>query len=353
MHLLYLHHGYFPLLAGAEAMTYQVAERMQQRGHTVQVICQSLDERIVQQQHGDLLVTGVPTLDEAVLRGCLCQMPDLIHVVDAVWPEYPVQGCALAQRWQIPLVITPASTISTWQDVPATLTACRAADLVYVLTEAERQVFMAHEIAAERLVVIGQGAHLIGQADPAQFRREHQIGGPMVLFLGRKAHFKGYRLLLEAAGEVWRTIPQACFVFVGPRWDDNCAAVFAAHADRRIIEIDVVSEVEKHSALAACDVLCLPSSADVFPLVFLEAWACRKPVVATPFAGVQEIIRHERDGLIVASEPSALAAAVTRLLADPDAAAMLGAAGHARVQQQFNWEIVTDRIEASYQRLVA
>lgn len=350
MHILYLHHGYFPLLAGAEAMTYQVAERMQQRGHRVQIVCQSPDDRVTRLERGELSVIGVPTLDEPLLRGCLGETPDLVHVVDAVWPEYPVAGAALARAWNVPLAITPASTISTWQDVPTTLAACRAAEIVCVLTEAEREVFAAHEVERERLVVIGQGAQLVGRPDPVTFREAHSISGPMVLFLGRKARFKGYRLLLAATAEVWRTHPAARFVFVGPRWDDDCAAVFAEYADPRIIEIGLVSEQEKHSALAAADLVCLPSSADVFPLVFVEAWTCGKPVIATPFAGVDEIIRHEQDGLIIAPQPDALADAITRLLSDHDTAATMGASGAARVEQQFNWEIVTDRIEAAYRR---
>ena len=38
-------------------------------------------------------------------------------------------------------------------------------------------------------------------------------------------------------------------------------------------------------ALAACTVFCLPSTADIFPLVFLEAWACARPVVSGAFPG--------------------------------------------------------------------
>lgn len=348
MRILYCHHGYFPLVAGAEAMTYRVARVMQQRGHTVKVVCQSAGETIETYIHDDLEITCFPQLNPTVLQTYLCWRPEIVHAVDAVWPEYLWEAKALADAWRVPFAITPASTLSTWTDQAAGLAVCKEANVLFVLTKAEGEQLVQCGLAPQKLVLIGQGPQLTGEPDPEDFRRRYGINGPMVLFLGRKAHFKGYKLLLEATKHVWSQYPTTAFVFIGPCWDADCAEVFAAFAEPRIIEIDQVGEQEKHNALAACDLLCLPSTADVFPLVYVEAWSCGKPVIASYFPGVQEIVRHGQDGLIVAPESAAIAEAIQRLLCEPHQRHMMGRAGLERVKKQLNWNVVADHIEAAY-----
>lgn len=329
-------------------MTYRVARVMQQRGHTVKVVCQSAGETIETYIHDDLEITCFPQLNPTVLQTYLCWRPEIVHAVDAVWPEYLWEAKALADAWRVPFAITPASTLSTWTDQAAGLAVCKEANVLFVLTKAEGEQLVQCGLAPQKLVLIGQGPQLTGEPDPEDFRRRYGINGPMVLFLGRKAHFKGYKLLLEATKHVWSQYPTTAFVFIGPCWDADCAEVFAAFAEPRIIEIDQVGEQEKHNALAACDLLCLPSTADVFPLVYVEAWSCGKPVIASYFPGVQEIVRHGQDGLIVAPESAAIAEAIQRLLCEPHQRHMMGRAGLERVKKQLNWNVVADHIEAAY-----
>jgi glycosyltransferase involved in cell wall biosynthesis len=351
MRILYTHRGYFPALAGAEAMTYLVAETMHRRGHTVTILCQSTDGTIQRRRRDDVDVVGVPSWEPPLLRAVVDGQPDIVHAVDAVWPNVPQASLALARDLGVPFVFTPASAISTWHDVPAILAICRSADVVCALTETERALFQQQGVAAERLLVIGQGLHLVGTPDPLAFCARHAITGPMVLYLGRKVYFKGYQLLLAASRLVWTHYPDTQFVFIGPRCDPDSAAIFRSYADRRILELGQVDEVEKHSALTACAICCLPSQAEVFPLVYVEAWACRKPVIAGPFPGVEEIVRHEQDGLIVPADPTALAHAITQLLDDPAARTAMGEAGYQRVRRQFTWEVVTDHIVGAYLQL--
>ena len=68
--------------------------------------------------------------------------------------------------------------------------------------------------------------------------------------------------------------------------------------------------------------------------VLLEAMACRRPVVMTETPGLSEYIRHGETGILVPpGDAEALASAVEALLADPQRAAEIGAAGHAAVSR--------------------
>jgi glycosyltransferase involved in cell wall biosynthesis len=93
------------------------------------------------------------------------------------------------------------------------------------------------------------------------------------------------------------------------------------------------------------DIFCLPSSQEGFGIVFLEAMAAGKPIVAARAAAVPEVVR---DGILVERDnPEALAEAILRMYRDPDLRQSLGSAGlrdvqrygMRRVAQQFLTEV--------------
>jgi len=119
-------------------------------------------------------------------------------------------------------------------------------------------------------------------------------------------------------------------------------------ADPRICYLGQVDEQTKLDAIAACDVLCLPSRADVFPLVFVEAWTMGRPVVCGDFPGSSEVVRHGIDGLVTPVTGEALAAALVEVLTNHGLRARLGAAGHARARQDLTWDAVAATVLAGY-----
>jgi glycosyltransferase involved in cell wall biosynthesis len=83
-----------------------------------------------------------------------------------------------------------------------------------------------------------------------------------------------------------------------------------------------------------------------------ESLAMETPVVATRAMGNPELVGHEEHGLLVPPrDPAALAAAVLRLLGDPEWARALGRAGRRRVVETFSTRAKLDRLEALYARV--
>src|SRR5574337_908294 len=81
-------------------------------------------------------------------------------------------------------------------------------------------------------------------------------------------------------------------------------------------------------------IFCLPSRREGFGIVFLEAMACGKPVVAARVAAVPETVLDGETGLLVDPEdPEALARAMLSLLGDPEHRRAMGEAGRRRVEQ--------------------
>jgi glycosyltransferase involved in cell wall biosynthesis len=85
----------------------------------------------------------------------------------------------------------------------------------------------------------------------------------------------------------------------------------------------------------------------------LLAMAAGVPVIASKTGGIPEIIRHEENGLLVDTEPGAVAVAVHRLQDDPALASRLAARGRQTVSERFSIEIMVRNTLAVYHRVLA
>jgi glycosyltransferase involved in cell wall biosynthesis len=115
-----------------------------------------------------------------------------------------------------------------------------------------------------------------------------------------------------------------------------------------------VSGQLKQDMLAATDVFAMPSRVDSFGIVYLEAWAYGVPVIGCQAGGVPDVIDDGQDGLLIPfGDQQALAAAIDALLADPDRRRAMGQRGRAKVEANYTWEQIYQKLRAIYQELVA
>jgi glycosyltransferase involved in cell wall biosynthesis len=99
----------------------------------------------------------------------------------------------------------------------------------------------------------------------------------------------------------------------------------------------------------ASDAFVLASFLEGVPVVLMEAMAMQLPCVATWITGVPEVIDHGIEGLLVPPASSAaLAAAVERLIDDPDEAQQLGAAARRKVMAKYNLATNVERLQAEF-----
>lgn len=120
---------------------------------------------------------------------------------------------------------------------------------------------------------------------------------------------------------------------------EEFAALLPASTRRWLIQTGPLSPQEKADFFAAIDVFAMPSRTDSYGIVFLEAWANAKPVVAAAAGGVVEVVAHDRTGLLVPfGNPESLARSIDRLLVDRTKARELGEAGHAQVAHGYTWD---------------
>lgn len=163
------------------------------------------------------------------------------------------------------------------------------------------------------VVALGVDQPMVGEVPPPR-------SPPAALVLGRilrSEGYKGHRQLLRVWPEICRRVPGAELWVAG---DGDLVPELKSVAERLQLGGTVrflgrISEAEKAWRLAACRVLALPSKAEGFGLVYLEAMRLGRPCLVSDCDAGREVVNPPEAGLAVnPDDPTALTAALARLL---------------------------------------
>lgn len=195
-----------------------------------------------------------------------------------------------------------------------------------------------------RTVAIHNGVdwHAIESGRDNRFCLPELDGVPYVLSVGKFEHKKGQDLLLTAFARLAPEFPQLHLVLVGASGPTLASlreqAAALGVAERVHFHVDV-----PHRRIPAfferATVFCLPSRAEPFGIVLLEAALYGVPVIAARVGGVVEIMRDGVHGCLVAPEdPTAFESALRRLLTDRELCQRFAAAFAEHVRTAFTWD---------------
>jgi phosphatidylinositol alpha-1,6-mannosyltransferase len=191
----------------------------------------------------------------------------------------------------------------------------------------------------------------------AELRRRYRLGdAPLVVCVSRLVARKGQDVLIRALPLVRERVPGARLLLVG---DGPAAArlrrlALAGGVDEHVVFAGAVDAAELPAHHAVGDAFALPcrtrgGGLDVegLGIVLLEAAATGLPVVAGTSGGAPETVQEGRTGHVVdGRDVPAVASAVAGLLADPDRAQAMGAAGRTWMQQEWTWPARVARLRA-------
>jgi glycosyltransferase involved in cell wall biosynthesis len=196
--------------------------------------------------------------------------------------------------------------------------------------------------------------------DPAPGRASLGVpdGAPLIVSVARLFRWKGHFELLSALALVKRKYPNVRLAIVGSDYpaDSGTTQMLKEHARELGIGENVVFTGQRSDVallLAACDVFSLPSLEEPFGLVFAEAMAMKRPVVALTTGGTPEVVEHGKCGLLSSpGDIDALAANLLRLLGDPALRTQFGEYGRSRVEEHFTPERMASDFAALYARVL-
>jgi len=188
-------------------------------------------------------------------------------------------------------------------------------------------------------------------ADGAAVRERYGLGdAPVIACVSRLVARKGQDVLVAGWRHVLDRHPTARLLLVGGGpLEASLRRSAARHGlgDSVVLTGPVAGE-HLPAYYAAGDVFAMPcrtrrAGLDVegLGMVFLEAAACGRPVVAGTSGGAPEAVREGVTGHVVdPRSPAAVAATIADLLDDPDRARAMGAAGRAWVEERWSWTTI-------------
>jgi glycosyltransferase involved in cell wall biosynthesis len=182
--------------------------------------------------------------------------------------------------------------------------------------------------------VVGVGSALPESMDGARFRARHKIDGPFLLYVGRVDENKGCRQLFDFFRR-YRTETRSALrlVLIGK-------AVLPVPNDPAIVSLGFQPDADKWDALAACDLLSMPSRYESLSMVTLEAWWAERPVLAN---GKCEVLRGQcqraNAGLYYSSYDE-FHETLALLESSPDLRRALGAAGRRYFERHYAWDVI-------------
>ena len=295
--------------------------------------------------------------------------------VDAVHAHYWASGAVghrLKHALQVPLVTTfhtlALTKIAAGLAEPIERTVVeqevvRCSDRIVVSTLDEcSELVDGYDAEPSRIEVVPPGVDhsIFSPGDRREARRRLGLpDAPWMVFVGRIQPLKGVDVALRALALL--DDPRVRLAVVGgPSGPDGEAEAEALHRLAR--ELGIAERVQwvaprPHEALAdwyrAADVCLVPSRAESFGLVALEAMACGTPVVAADVGGLRSLIDHRQTGfLIEGRDPLGYVAAIELLFADPVRAAELGAAATS-ASLRYTWSMTAARLRRLYGDLEA
>jgi glycosyltransferase involved in cell wall biosynthesis len=210
---------------------------------------------------------------------------------------------------------------------------------------------------AREIVKFGVDSHKIAVIPNAINVQNFNAKGDenFVLWAGRFVPEKGPQYLIKAAEIALKYRPNLRFSLVGdgPLKPAMMQMVAEHGLSKAINFLGVMNQGELSKIMGKCSIVVLSSFKEGFPRVLLEAMACEKPVVVFDIPGVNELIQNEKNGIVVQLRDSrSMAQAIIRLFDDEDLRVKLGRIGRRLVLENYNWDVVIEKIEKLYHEAI-
>lgn len=282
--------------------------------------------------------------------GALASGADVLHI-HAARDFVTLPVAAWARRRNLPYVLQThgmidASSHPLARPLDATLTrrVLRGAKWIFFLTDRERE---------DLISVAGTGLNLqrLSNGVPVPHVERDAAARAEVLYLARLAPRKRPDAFVEMALRVADTYPDVSFRLVGPdegKADEVMRRIGGAEQPVDIKWEGPLAPELVTERMARAKIYVLPSVDEPYPMSVLEAMALAIPVVITESCGLASIVRQAGAGIVVDSTVDTLAAAVERLLSDPQLAARMGAAGRQLTQDRLGMPAVAAALCSAY-----
>ena len=215
------------------------------------------------------------------------------------------------------------------------------ASVISVANEYEQKIFSSLN-KKSRIEIIRNGVNLKKLVSKHNFKEKYQINSNFILFVGRFSKSKGIETLINAFSIVKNELKDSNIHLVIMGVDFG----YQAEMEKLIKKLNLSEEIkviknpprdDVISAYGESEFLVLPSQWELSPLVPLESFAFKKPVISTNSHGIPYTVQNNKNGILVEPENSfELSNAIVKLLNDPELRNKLGLSGYNFVNEECN-----------------
>lgn len=371
MHILLITQNFPPEKGGIQTYSEELSKHFYKKGHQIEVIAPSKkgDKEIDSQF--PFQVTRVNTENGLLVLPLLWRMPFILmnKKVDVIfnvqWQTALPFIIAKILGFKIKVVIAAHARELLFNTDKKNLfskifsyykkSILNRADLLLPVSDFTKELIVKAGVNSDkiRVVINGTNPEIFFPKDVAELKRSLNLTSKNIIFtLTRLINRKGIDLVIKALPEVIKKVPNAHYIIggYGPEEENLKELVSKFGLKDYVTFVGKIPDDLINDFYNLCDVFILPSvteelSIEGFGIVFLEANACKKPVIGSDSGGIPSAILHGKTGLIVPESNSVLLSeTIVEILTNQGLAKELGNRGYNRVQTEANWEQVSSTI---------
>ncbi len=230
------------------------------------------------------------------------------------------------------------------------------ADRIVTVSTKLRKIAEDHFGLSGKIVVVNNGVSPSLTASKGTDLTSRYGGRKVMLSVSHLIASKGLDMNIRAISRLTGKFPDLKYLVVGAGTEISSLKQLARHLGVED-QVEFLGELPHDRAMeymAIADVFALPSWQEGFGVVYLEAMAHAKPVIACEGEGIADVVEHGKTGILVKpKDVESLAKAVDFLLANPERARAIGERARKLVLEKYTWERNAQRYIEIYRELMA
>ena len=223
--------------------------------------------------------------------------------------------------------------------------------------EYEKEIFLTFN-KNSKIKIIRNGINLKTLVSQEDFKQKHKIDNKFILFVGRFSKSKGIETLLHACSIIKNELKSQniSLVIMGVDFgyqEEMLKLISMLKLDDSVVVIKNPPRDDVIAAYGQSEFLVLPSYWELSPLVPLESFAFKKPVISTKAHGIPYTVQDKVNGLLVEPDnPNDLSKTIIELLENKVMREKLGLAGYEFVHKECNCVSMAQNSLALYQEII-
>ena len=281
--------------------------------------------------------------------------PDIIHTI-GLRSYQSIVAWRVSKKLKIPLVVSDQGGLTTHPFLTESGLFLKIlykiqkilikkiindASAISVANEYEKDIFLEFN-KNSKIKIIRNGINLETLVSKENFKNKYKINNRFILFVGRFSISKGIKTLIQAFSIIQNEnkFPDVSLIIMGVDFGyekDMDKLIHTLNLSEKIIVIKNPPREDVISAYGESEFLVLPSQWELSPLVPLESFAFKKPVISTKSHGIPFTVKDNENGILVEPEdPGQLSKAINKLLLDNKLRDKLGLSGYNFVHKECN-----------------